>query len=357
MIHPSQQGVRIQPLPIFYECHDYHVILFLDGHPEYESVEAMISENEDGGAVVRAIITLLDKRQVDHINDAGFSRLGTKREIHCTPVRYERSVVGGRTRIRIGFESFQEEDIHMELEAASAAAAEHACLIDPLGHSRRLSLPVMCPERVAPLGPAGRIHISSRQTRSRAAAGTSHAFKGKTGFYAENFRIGVLRASTGYLRIEQEPSRLEVGEQWVYESGGSTLRYVILGVRGNLLCIQGRNELLSVEVMENGLALRTVSSISSSKERKDSSYSIAFSPGLPISPSIDGMKRRSESHFSISIDEQSALVTGKAASEQGEGKVKLVLMPVEPHWASERTVSTSILDAEGGLMLDTDISP
>lgn len=351
MIHPRHQSIKIQPLPTFYDCNDYHVILFLEDHPEYESVEAMIKEDDEGGAVVRAIITLLDKTQIDHTNDLELLKLYKKRRVNCTPIRYERSEAGGRTRLLIGFTSFKGEDIQMELQAASSASSDHAGLFNPLGHSRHISLPVMYPERVALLEPEGCIFIRGGETQ----AGAPRRFKGKMGFYSENFRIGVLRASSEHLRIHQVPARLEPGERWVYESTGRVMRYEIMDVRDNLLRVQSSNELLTVEMTERSLALREVSSLSSSRQRKNSSFSISFSPSLPISPSLNEVGWRSEALFRISIDDKPALITGKASSEQSHDRVKLVLMPGQPHWAAGNKVSTSILSTGGGLTLDTEI--
>jgi hypothetical protein len=347
MILPGHQGIGIQPFPVLYACHDYHVILFLDGHPEYEAAEAMISEHGGGRASIRAILTLLDKRQVDHLDGEAPSEVHTKREVHSTPMRYERFSVEGRTRIHLAFESFRGEAIRMELEAASLASPAEGALVDPRGHSGQLALPVMCPERVARLGPASRVHM--------AVAGASRAFRGTQGFYAENFRIGVLRASRSHLRMVQVPARLAPGEQWVYESSGGPRRYEILGVQDNAFHVRGGNEWIDAEVQEKGVSLRRVSFLSSNQHHKDSIYSLAFSPALPISPSMDGQERSSESRFRISIDERASLVTGEAASEQGVGRVKLTLLPGQPGWALHRKASISIVDADGGLQLETDI--
>jgi hypothetical protein len=343
MRHSRPWCLSIQPLPTFYDCNDYHVIFFIEGHPEYESMEAMIKEDEEGGAVVRAIITLLDKTQVDHTNDPELLTLYKKRRVHFAPVRYERSEAEGRTRILVGFTSFRGEDIQMELQAASPASSEHARLFNPLGHSRNISLPVMYPERVALLDPKGTLRVGPLR------------FQGGRGYYSENFRIGVLRASSEQLRVHQVPSRLEKGEKWVYESTGRMMSYEIRDVRDGLLRVEGRNELLTVEATGRSLALREVSSRSSSRQRKDSSFSIAFSPGLPISPSMDGRDGRSESLFSIAIDDRASLVTGTATSQWGHDGVKLVLDPAQPGWAAGNKVSTSIRDTGGGLSLETEI--
>jgi hypothetical protein len=346
---PSLERVSIQPMPLFYDCNDYHLILFLDGHPAYESVEAMVREEEGGRAMVRVILTRLDKTQVDHTNDEELPKLYRKREVHLTPLRYERSTREGRSGFSIGFESFAGEALRMEFRAASPATSEHATLFDPLGHSSRVSLPVMFPERVA-LADAGSALYQD-------GPGEPRRFGSKAGFYSENFRIGVLRASREQLRVCQAPSRLGPGQQWVYESGGRTRAYEIQRVQGDTLRVRGRNELITAEVGERSLALRQVSSLASSRERRDSDFTITFQPPLPISPAEGREAVRSESDFSISIDDKRALLTGRASSERSAGQVRLVLRPAQPLWATGRQVSTAIEDTGNGLHVDTEIAP
>jgi hypothetical protein len=346
-------GMHIQPLPLFYDCNDYHVILFLEDHPWYESMEAMIREDEEGGAVVRAIITRQDKSQVDHTNDPELPKLYKKREVHCTPVRYKRSQVAGRTRIQVGFESFQGEDILMDLLAASPATREHSGLLDPLGHSRRISLPVMYPERVALTGPESTIHIQGREHRVGAAV-PARAMGGR-GYYSEDFRIGVLRASHERLSVRQAPERLEVGARWVYEAGGRQRAFEVTSVRDDLLRVEGACECIEAGQTEHGLALRKVSTFASSRQRRRSDFSICFTPGLPFSPAREGGGDRHEARFSISIDERTALITGTARSEREQGRVRLMLAPEQPGWAAGRNVSTLVTRAGDELHIDTEL--
>lgn len=345
-------GTHIQPLPLFYDCNDYHVILFLEDHPRYESMEAMIREDGEGGAVVRAIITRQDKSQVDHTNDPELSKLYKKREVHCTPVRYERSQVAGRTRIQVGFESFQGEDILMDMLAAAPATQEHSGLLDPLGHSHRISLPVMYPERVALTGPESTLHIQGRENRVGAAPARA---MGGRGYYSEDFRIGVLRASHERLRVRQAPERLEVGARWVYEADGRQRAFEVSSVREDSVRVEGASESIEAGLTEHGLALRKVSTFASSRQRRRSDFSICFTPALPFSPAGHGGGDRHEARFSISIDERTALITGTARSEREQGQVRLTLVPEQPGWATGRNVSTLVTRAGEELHLDTEL--
>ena len=59
----------LPPLRVLFRHEDVHVIAFLEDHPEYEAVEAMIGMRAGREPLVRAILTRHDKTQVDHIND------------------------------------------------------------------------------------------------------------------------------------------------------------------------------------------------------------------------------------------------------------------------------------------------
>ena len=66
----SQTGISsfIQPFPLLYAYHDFHVMLYMSVHPAYESVEAMICEKEGATPSIRAILTRHDNTQIDYVN-------------------------------------------------------------------------------------------------------------------------------------------------------------------------------------------------------------------------------------------------------------------------------------------------
>jgi hypothetical protein len=178
---------------------------------------------------------------------------------------------------------------------------------------------------------------------------------GGRGYYSEDFRIGVLRASHERLRVRQAPERLEVGARWVYEAGGRQRAFEVSSVRDGVLQVEGARERIEAGLTEHGLALRKVSTFASSRQRRRSDFSVTFTPGLPFSPVAEGGGDRHEARFSISIDERAALITGTARSEREQGRVRLMLVPQQPGWAAGRNVSTLITHTGDELHLDTEL--
>jgi hypothetical protein len=271
-------------------------------------------------------------------------------------MQYARSEVRGQKCIRIGFITPRGEAIVLESHTEGKASVEHGRLVDPLGHSGSISLPVMYPERSTLCGP--RSHISIEGRSAGAAPGESpRLFEGLQGFHSENFRIGVFRAGSEQLRVRQAPGSLRPGEKWVYSSGAGTSCYEIVDTRGHILWVEGANERITAELTRGALVLRQVSILSSSRERSHSDFSLRFEPGLPISVTADGNQARSESDFSISIDDQTSLVTGRATSQRGGSGINLMLCPDRPRWATDKKVATVVRKVGETLLLGTEVVP
>ncbi|HSP77407.1 MAG TPA: hypothetical protein VLQ93_02670 [Myxococcaceae bacterium] len=350
------ESLVIQPFSLHYDCNDYHIFLYIEGHPEYESMEAMIQERGGGRVFVRAIITRHDKCQVDYLNEpqvvALYKSLGRKREVHYAPMQYARAEVEGCAHIRLRFSSLRGEDIVLESRSEEKASGEHVRLVDPLGHSGSISLPVMYPERSALCGPESSISIDGKSFGG-ARDVVPRLYEGLKGFYSENFRIGVFCAGSERLQVRQAPGSLRPGEKWVYASATRKGSYEIVDMRGSRVWIEGGNEKLLAEWTDEGLALRVVSLLASSRERSQSDFSLFFEPGLPISPTADGHRVRAESDFSISIDDNAALITGRATSERDGSIVELLLDPARPGWA--RKVATAVRPVGGALLVRTEV--
>lgn len=141
----------VQPFPIHFDSNDLHVIVFFDGHPEYEAIEAMIQERDGKAPYIRAIITRRDKTQIDHINDQKMVKWleskKRKREVYYTPISCNISGREGKKNIVMSFTSFKGERIYVQTSPASKASSKYGGLINPLGHSRYISLPVMYAEK------------------------------------------------------------------------------------------------------------------------------------------------------------------------------------------------------------------
>src|SRR5471030_2061318 len=73
----------VQPIFLRYRRDDLHVMAFMEGHPDYEAVEAMVQSRPGGRYAIRAIITRHDQSQIDPVKkeDRIAEMRGAEREV------------------------------------------------------------------------------------------------------------------------------------------------------------------------------------------------------------------------------------------------------------------------------------
>ncbi|MCX7922085.1 MAG: hypothetical protein N3B21_08760 [Clostridia bacterium] len=347
----------VQPFPILFNRNDYHVMLYLKDHPEYESIEAMIRECSSGKPYIRAIITLHDQSQIDHINAAetviALESRNEPRKTVYSPMRYERSQKNGKPYIHIKFTSFRGENIIFDFYAVSKASTKYAGLTDPGEHSIDTSLPIMYREKSTLASPKSCIAIDGIKYRTPKKIWIPLIFKGMKGFYSENFRMGVIRNFVEKVNISSAPSTLAPGEKWIYLSGKQKTEYKIKDVKGNMLTIVGDNKMINAEVTDKNISIANLTVLSSSNTSSDS-LSLEFTPPLPISnPCLDSLEKGVG--FSIYLSDSEPLVTGIVKVESASNILKFILTPVLPKWAAKRSVCTSIEAIDGAFVIKTGI--
>ena len=348
----------IQPFPIYFNCNDYHIMLYFKRHPEYESIEAFIQEREKGDPFIRVIITRLDQTQVDHINDSltvdYLKARRRKREIYHTPIKYKNAAHGGKAHITLEFLSFKGENILFDFFSAAKASTKHASLIDPGGHSMHISLPVMYPEKTTLAGGKSKILIDDVKYEMPVKIWIPLLFKGMKGYYSEIFSIGVIRAGLEELKLISTPQSIALCEKWIYETGGEVISYEIIKVENDVVTLKKQDETIVAKIHDENLELIKVSCQSYLTNRYIVEYSIDFSPALPIS-TAPGSSPINEVDFSISIGQHSSLVTGVARRQQSGDMIKLMLVPLNPDWCIKRPVSTTIIQKENLFSINTEI--
>ena len=344
----------IQPFPIHYDCHDYHVIAFIKDHPEYEAVEAMINEKGDGSAFIRAILTCHDKVQTDYINDSAVvERLKNKRrerKVVYTPILYQRSEKRGKSHVILKFTSLKNEEFVLDFYAVAKATGKHVQLIDPCGHSNTISLPVMYPERTTLASSRSSVKIDGQKYKLPVKIRIPLLFKGMQAYYSELFKIGVFRAGKEQLDIIKAPKSLNVGEKWVYQQGGEQTVYEIITVEGSRIVVSSTNTKIEAEIAEGRLNIKSISAISQPVNNPASVFAVTFTPSLPVFP-----ERESSVFFSISIDEHKELISGTASAVQENGSLVYLLKPAAPDWAVSRPVFNVIEKREKGYSIKTEI--
>ena len=349
----------IQPFPIQFDCNDYHIIIFFDGHPEYESIEAMIQEREGRDPYIRAIITYHSKTQVDYINDRdiynNLKSLNINRKIYYTTIHYTRTKKCFKSHFLLKFNSIKNEEVILDFYPASKPSAKYAKLVDPFGHSITTSLPVMHPVKSTLIGAKSKVFIKGVQYNIPVNIHVPIFFTGLKGFYSEIFNIGIIRAGNNSITLIKAPTALKPGEEWIYKSDNKTSTYKISNIEGNIITIKTKKEKIELETTELGLALKDLYVYSSCKNYQNAEFSMHFSPSINIQPvAADSIQKR-VSQFSISINNYKSLITGVVEIEASFDSLKLLLKPIQPTWAMERNVFVSIQVSGNNFFINTEI--
>jgi hypothetical protein len=346
LISQKLDGLLIQPFPIQFDCNDYHFIIFFEGHPEYESIEAMIQERDGMEPYIRAIITCHDKTQTDHINDRKiydeYKALNHSRKVCYSPMKYTNKKMWFKKHFKLEFKSYKGEDIILDFSPASKPSAKYADLIDPLGHSKSTSLPVMRPEKSTLIGAKSKVSINGIQYKIPVKIHVPIFFTGLKGFYSELFSIGIIRAVNRNITLIKLPAALVKGEHWVYRSNNKTYGYRIEQVHDDNISVVSENEKVNLEIHESVLELKAVYVYASCNNCKNAEFSICFSPSIIMQNNKTNSIQKRISEFTISINDHTSLITGTIDSEAGVNSLKLHLKPLQPEWAKERSVLITI---------------
>lgn len=351
--------VIMQPFPIQFDCNDYHIIIFFEGHPEYESVEAMIRERAGKEPYIRAIITFHDKLQVDHINDREIydemKALNINRKICYRNVEYIHTKNFLKNHFMLAFSSYKGEDILLDFYPASKPSPKYAKLIDPLGHSIDTSLPVMLPEKATLVGAKSKVIIKGVQYKIPVKVRVPVFFTGLNGFFSEVFYAGIIRAGTSRLSLIKAPKAIRQGEKWIYKSGNDIISYEIKNIEKNNIIIKSKNEKVELEITEVGLAFKTLHIYSACRNYQNTEFSMLFSPPIVLKPASINTIQKSKSNFSIAVNNHNSLITGTVEIETDLKSIKLLLEPLQPGWATERKVSLNIDTSAESLLITTAI--
>ena len=324
----------VQPFDMRFAADDFHVFAFLQGHPEYEAVEAMIRTRVGEPPAVRAILTRHDQTQVDHVNDdATFAqaqayqgRLTVRRDVvvqdHGTP---------GKPCLAVHFASFANEPVTLRLQAVAPADAARGGLTDPGNHALASSLPLMWRSTGGLAGAGTAVTISGVPYEVKERFRTP-AFVALDGFYTEGFHMGAMRASTRSFEVLEEPARIAIGSTWRHAgSDGNEIRWVVTGMPSpRLVVIEARHGSRSERVLgeTDGRSLRLLEAAVMETERSG--------PGFCL-------RLLSERRFAMDVADGRDLVTGDlSAQQQEDGSMELRLVPSHPAWAIGRPVTVGV---------------
>ncbi len=322
----------IQPFFLRFAPDDWHVMAFIEGHPAYEAVEAMVRERPDGGYVIRAIITRHDGSQIDHLNDealAAASR-GALREVVARDIDFSLDLAGPQPRARLAFVSGEDEPVVLALTALGPPDPANAGLTDPGGHSADSSLPLMW-RGASTLATEAWAEIGGRRYEAPVRR-LSSGLAAREGYLTRDHHMGVIRAGEVRLRPLSAPDAPAPGAEWLFDGGGRTVAYRITGETpdGALTIdrVGGPSETLIARPLGERLELLEVA--------------VPRAGGLAL--------RLEDGRFEIAIGAR-PLVAGRASAGPG----LIALDPETPAWAAARPVRVAIGKAEGATTFTTTI--
>ena len=320
----------VQPFFLRFTREDWHVMAFLEGHPSYEAVEAMVRARPGGGWAIRAIITRHDQSQMDHLNDedlAGAMR-GALREVFACDIDFTLDLAPPQPRARLAFTSGEGEPVALALTALGPPNPANAGLSDPGGHSAVSSLPLMW-RGASTLAADAWVEIAGRRYEApvRALGGGRSA---REGYLTRGHHMGVIRAGEVRLTPLRMPAALAPGGEWAFESDGRNVVYRITrAAPGDALVIERQGP------------LREVITARPHGERLE-----LLAVGAP---DADGLALSfAGGRFELAIDRR-PLVAGRIVSDAAS----ITLSPETPAWAARRPVRVGIAAAGGAATFTT----
>lgn len=331
----------VQPFNLFYNHYDLHVMLYFNGHPEYEAIEAMIKLKNVKKPEIQAIMTRHDQTQVDYLNDYQQFKMRqtavSGREIYYTPIEFAKS----DRSVLLKFSTHKGENVVFNLHIVGKATTTYSGLIDPEGHAKESTLPVMWSGLNSLASTESSIDIDGTTYQIPVKFKIPFFFIGLKGYYSEGFSIGVINAGKTRIEMVKTPGKIEAGQEWLIKKGSLKSVYLISEFDGCGFTVRNKNNLERINgmVLNNRIMIRSIET-SASPESQEKMV-IRFSPALPESSRmLDG--EREVVNIQIDINEHEKVIQGKMEMKKEEGQVIIKLIPAKPKWAIKRVFQVEI---------------
>ena len=312
----------IQPFFLRFDPDDWHVMALMDGHPDYEAVEAMVRARPNGRYSIRAIVTLHDGRQIDHVNDPALvaAMRGAQRKIVKREIDFAIARSGARPAAHLAFDSAAGEPIELHVVGLGMPDPRGAGFSDPGTHSADASLPLMW--RQASALAAEGTHVVVAGQRYEAPPRTLRSgLTAREGYLTAGHSMGVVRAGEVKSRLLRAPQGpLAAGAEWVFEAEGERFVWRVSErtTSGELLIerLGAAPEILSARQDGDRLELLTVAV-----------------------PDRNGIVLVFENgRFELGVADQPALVRGEVETDDNVVSLK----PESPEWAVSRSARIEI---------------
>lgn len=197
-------NISVAQFPISYINYNYHIMLYFEGHPEYEAIESMMYKNIDNQLIIRTILTYHNQTQIDFINDEEtFMKMKQSsglRNICYTNTAYEIKEDINKPNFKIAFiNPLTNEKITYKVSCAGKLSNKYGKLTDPGNHSLSTSFPIMYRDRSTLANKKSYISINDIIYKVPIEVNKSPFFKGLKGYVSDGFQMVAIRAGESKL--------------------------------------------------------------------------------------------------------------------------------------------------------------
>jgi hypothetical protein len=332
----------LQPFELRFFADDLHVMAFIDGHPKYESVEAMIRRNADGTAAVRAILTRGDQSQIDHVNEHALVRTAVAgRETHFSEIAFSEPPAepepGRAARAVVEFTSCDGESVLLDVVSAGLPDTGRGGLSSPGTHALHGALPLMVRGASALASERTRVVIDGRPYAIPEKFRTPQ-FVAYDGYFTRSHHMAIVRAGEIVYEMRRAPQRMDVGAEWAMRTADGERCYRITAVDadGTIRARRLANvvETVTFAIVDGSVDLRA---LRVGDERDPDAF---------VEISFDG-----DDAFAIGVDGVANQVEG-TIDRHANG---FTLRPTRPDWAVARPVRVTVARREAWQIVTTSI--
>lgn len=333
----------IQPFDLRYFTDDRHIMLFFEGHQNYEAVEAMIKFLPNGIFEIRAILTRHDQTQIDHVNSERLLKASesSKRETYLRTIELNSAVINGMQSIQLSFRSGTGESIEMLVVCASAPEIAKGGLSDPGNHARSTSLPVMFRGKSAQAGRGSKLTVDGTALKLPIVVDARPHYLAYKGYFTESHRMAIFRAGNAVYEAIRTPKNFTTGDQWVYKSDKQEKIYAIKSVSADgvleIICETNPDETLTCLLVGQQIFLQKLQIFDS------------------VGNDFVALEFTNDSRFSIRFLGTQTLVSGLYITKNMNGETLINMHPDIPAWTSSRALSVRLISDEKNIRIRTDV--
>lgn len=336
----------IHPFDIVYRHYDAHAMLYFTGHPIWQSIEVFLKEREEP----YVIMTKHDMSQVDVFGNPEKAEqaqgVETGRESYFAPMTLTYAQHIKRPSVSLGYTTNRGEKIEFFLECADSPSEKYGGAVDPNGHTRQSSLPVMHRAESTLASKKSSVIIDGVSYEIPVKVSVPLFFTGMEGYYSRSFSLAVLKTGTDSATVIESPVHLNIGERWVFDRAGKRTAYAITQRSDTSIVIEGEGERITGEVSGSSIHISRIA-------RRDGSSAevctLSFSPPL----GMGGGPAR----FTIGFSSSPTIVSGSVTVEGSEGDRSFILAADTPQWAIERSIRYSLHTGKDSFQWKAAIAP